>query len=173
MESNRERSFNFAFRDNAKVCYDNLYEERSTKFDISLTLLRQFKGTRALTLEDLEALTQKEAEELYLEWFWLLGNCDLLPSGADYFLFDSALHSGLATSVRWLQVALGVQPSGYVDSATVIALNIHDTVKVIEEMTKLRRRYLRHCSEWDVYSAAWTNRVTRANARALKMVRGS
>ena len=52
---------------------------------------------------NIAALTLADATGIYRMRYWLPASCDHLPDGLDLVVFDTAVNSGVAQSVRWLQ----------------------------------------------------------------------
>src|SRR5262245_40282468 len=75
-----------------------------TKWGISR---RSFPGL------DIKNLTREAAADIYEVHFWSKIHADQLPDGVAYQLFDFAINSGIETSIRYFQRALGVADDGY------------------------------------------------------------
>jgi lysozyme family protein len=61
---------------------------------------------------DIKNLTREQAKEIYLRDFWNRLEMDSLPESIVYQLFDFAINSGVSTSIRYFQRALGVADDG-------------------------------------------------------------
>src|SRR5712664_2353164 len=94
--------------------------------------------------QDVRAMTKAERDEIYRKKYWTGGRCDEMPSGVDYCLFDGAVNSGVAQSVKWLQRALGVElVDGHVGDHTLLAARDSDAEAVISHMCDQRRAFMK------------------------------
>lgn len=140
-------------------------------FGVNLEELRRFRKVPLLQ-SDLSELSSREAREIYEE-IWSRSGFDFVPTGLDYFLFDSCVVCGAGTTYRWLELSLIGNNSGNANEkimGLVSDLQLERASLLISQLTFSRRR--RHKTEpgWLRYSQQWTNRLNRVQHRALKMV---
>lgn len=141
-----------------------------TKYGITIYDYRSWFKKPQATAADVERLTIEEAFEIYEERYWKPCSCDLLPSGIDYFTYDSGMLSGTGTAIRWLQRAIGAVPDGIIGPKTLAALGRDHPLDVLAKMEALRRMRLRTLPTWWKYGRGWTNRVNKSVARAKKLI---
>ena len=55
---------------------------------------------------DILNLTVDDAKSIYWKDFWLACGCDILPSGVDYFVFDTAVLHGTSFTLKVIQQAV-------------------------------------------------------------------
>lgn len=117
---------------------------------------------------DIETVGEGHAQEVYhMLWTGLKG--DVLPLGVDYFLLDTAVTSGLDTTIRWAQLAIGMPPLGHFNQ-TVLRKVVNTPPKdLIAGVEHFRRRALKSSLSFGVDPSTWSNRITRARVRAWKM----
>ena len=125
-----------------------------------------------VTVEDVKALTLKEAEGIALGAYWEPVRGDFLPGGLDVMVADAAFHSGPGTAAKLLQRIVEVPVDSHVGEVTVAACRAHpDTATLIESYHNARLAYLRSLGDkWERYGKGWTNRCNRMRALALSLV---
>src|ERR1700761_7789338 len=85
----------------------------ATKFGVTRAVLAEARG-RAVSTEDVAALTQAEAGQIYRHRYWApIGSGELL-AGLDLVAFDMAVNMGTGAAARLLQRALAVEADGVV-----------------------------------------------------------
>jgi lysozyme family protein len=67
---------------------------------------------RAVSEENMRALTPAKVAPLYREMYWDRIKGDKLPSGVDYLVFDAAVNSGASRAAKWLQTTVGAVADG-------------------------------------------------------------
>jgi lysozyme family protein len=83
---------------------------RGTKYGIS---------AMSYPTTDIKNLTLDQAKEIYRTDFWNKAQCDLMPIGVDYLLFDASVNHGVSRANRFLQEALGVTADGKIVNGRV------------------------------------------------------
>lgn len=143
-----------------------------TKFGITLYDYKKWTGNPHAAAEDVKDMPESMAHAIYRKYYWDSQQCDKMPTGVDYFLFDSGLLHGIGASKRWLQLAVGAKQDGDIGPKTLEAVSKADPSKVLVEMEAVRRRYCKSRPGWKKFGQGWTNRVNKCKARALKLVEG-
>lgn len=125
--------------------------------------------------QSVRCISDDEVRAIYRSRYWNLVKGDSLPPGISFIIFDGAVHSGPAQSVKWLQRALGLdRVDGLVGPQTlqaVAAVNDHDAL--IERILKLRDAFLRALKTWSTFGKGWTNRLRQVLAVGQAWARGS
>lgn len=129
----------------------------ASKFGISLDTLSKFIGHKA-TLQDLRALSEDSAKQIYRRLYWDAIKGDTLPIGLNYAAFDFAVNSGVAT----------VDGAGMDDYLTR-ALREPNLEKQINRLCDLRLERMRANPDWSKYKNGWSARVARVRSRALAL----
>lgn len=126
-----------------------------TKWGITLPVLSHYFG-RPATIEDLKALREDTAYEVYLAEFvrdpgyGAIANPALLG-----LIVDSAVqHSPLRTT-EWLQTALGTKPDGDLGPVTRAALTTANVPRVYREVLATRLVFYGEIVEEDPTQAEW------------------
>jgi lysozyme family protein len=129
----------------------------ASKFGISLDTLSKFIGHKA-TLQDLRALSEDAAKQIYRRLYWDAIKGDTLPIGLNYAAFDFAVNSGVAT-------VDGVGMDDYLTRA----LREPNLEKQINRLCDLRLERMRANPDWPKYKNGWSARVARVRSRALSL----
>lgn len=154
-----------------------------SKYGVSMTALADWckaNGKPSPTIDDLAAMTPDEASEIYTANFAHPIAFDQLPAGVDYRLLDICVNLGVTGGIKLLQVVLGLwQTSGTMDAATLGAVNAADakhTVVAIGCGWLVKKHESPNWQPSPVtasgYGHGWTNRMLKANRRALAMIKG-
>ena len=143
----------------------------ATNRGITLKVFRNFYGGH-LGKADLRQITEREAGAIYKTNYWDKCQCDKLPAGVDYAVFDQAVNSGPGRSIKWLQVATGAEVDGGMGPNTLAAAKSMEPVKVITKMCNTRLSFLKGLQTWDVFGQGWQNRVTGVRKQATSLANG-
>lgn len=109
-------------------------------------------------------MTVPERDIIYKTRYWDQIKGDYLPSGIDYCLYDSAVHSGPTQAVKWLQRAMGGEYKGKVDGLiggeTIRAAQaLADINEVIDSICSQRLKFMKALKTWAVFGRGWEKRV--------------
>jgi lysozyme family protein len=123
---------------------------------------RSGKGLKDRSVKNLE---ESELEEIYRVRYWSGIKGDSLPAGVSYVVFDGAVNSGVAQSVKWLQRALGVNPDGVVGPATLNAVKEWKNYdNLIDKICDRRLQFLKALKTWGTFGRGWAARVEQVRA---------
>ena len=114
---------------------------------------------RAFPDVDIKNLTKEHASAIYKKYYWDKVQGDGLPSGLDLVVFDSAVNSGPAQAVKWLQRSIGVKDDGVLGPITIMALQKANKASVIDKFLDQRLTFLKSLSTWSRYGKGWGTRV--------------
>lgn len=125
-----------------------------------------YRKTKGLPLQSVRNITSAEVSEIYKKEYWDRVSGDNLPPGVGYVVFDGAVNSGVAQSVKWLQRALkeyGLYPGkvdGILGQGTVAAVNgVNDHDALIAKICARRMSFLRALKTWKTFGKGWSARV--------------
>lgn len=136
-----------------------------TKYGITAATLGEWRGLgRPATREEVFALTEQEARDIYRQRYIIAPGFDRLKDGALMELMvDAAVNSGPKRAIQWLQAALGVAADGVIGPRTLAALDVADTRKLRRRVLAERLRHLGRLiaanPKQAVFAAGWMNRV--------------
>jgi len=138
----------------------------ATKFGVTCAVLSEALG-RAVSAEDLAALTEAEAGEIYRPRYWARVRCPQLPEGLDLVAFDTAVNMGPGTAARLLQAALGTEADGVVGFTTLAAAAGRPAAETIRTVSDLRRRRYRALAGFAAFGRGWLRRTDEVEGLAL------
>lgn len=110
---------------------------------------------------DIRNLTRDGAKAIYLRDFWNRVNADRLPDGVAFQLFDFAVNSGIETSVRYLQRALGCADDGHwgpMSQAAADGTSESDTIMLLNAE---RLDFMTRLKNWPDASRGWSRRIVK------------
>jgi uncharacterized protein (TIGR02594 family) len=114
---------------------------------------------------------QDQILAIYHESYWSPLNCDALPAGVDYTVFDYGVNSGINRSAKVLQGFVGVDVDGEIGPKTIAAVVQHDASTLIKQISDERLTFLQGLNAWPTFGRGWTARVQRVRDASLAMVR--
>lgn len=129
---------------------------------------RRLKG---LPTRDVWTATEAEINEIYHDEYWN-PNCDLLPVGADFLLFNMNVNAGPSRGAKILQLALGVAADGRIGPITREAALKADPLKLIESYSNVSRDFYIGLHQ-PRFTKGWLNRVAEVRKTALIMVKNA
>ncbi|QIG75019.1 putative endolysin protein [Rhizobium phage RHph_I3_18] len=119
-------------------------------------------------------ISSSEVEAIYRSNYWELARCDMMPAGISYVVFDGAVNSGVAQSVKWLQRALGVAADGVVGNATLAAIqNYGNMDRLVDAICDRRLAFLKALKRWKTFGKGWASRVAAVRATGKAWAAGS
>jgi len=139
-----------------------------TNFGITLADYRKYikaSGTAA----DVRAMTLPQAKAIYKSKYWNAMNCDALPAGVDYAVFDYGVNSGIGRAPKVLQRIVKVDADGQIGPVTIAAVRARDPKAVINAICDERLAFLKALKTWPVFGNGWGRRVSEVRAAALAM----
>jgi len=107
---------------------------------------------------DMRELPLDLAKRIYREDYWQAVRAEQLPPAIRYAVFDAAVNSGPAQSVRWLQRALGVTDDGVIGPQTLSAANQANPDALRARLVAQRLRFMTNLGTFDDFGRGWTRR---------------
>lgn len=127
-----------------------------------------WRREKHLPILDVWKAPQAEIETIYHDEYWN-PNCDLLPVGADYLLFNMNVNAGPSRGAKILQQALGVNPDGRIGPITRQAIRDANPVSLIKKYSERSRAFYLALHQ-PRFTRGWLNRVEFVQKTALNMV---
>lgn len=121
--------------------------------------------------KDVWKAPQEDIEAIYRKDYWDSQNCDQLPSGLDYSVFDYGVNSGIRRSGRVLQRLLGVKEDGIIGPVTLAEVKKHDPIVLIINMNDERLRFLKSLKTFSVFGKGWTRRVEGVKTFSIELAK--
>jgi lysozyme family protein len=107
---------------------------------------------------DMRELPLDLAKRIYREDYWNAVRAEQLPPAIRYAVFDAAVNSGPAQSVRWLQRALGVTDDGVIGPQTLSAANQANPDALRARLVAQRLRFMTNLDTFSSFGRGWTRR---------------
>ncbi|MDO9707995.1 glycosyl hydrolase 108 family protein [Paracraurococcus lichenis] len=150
----------------------------ATNFGITLRVLQTYRAAleggsvRPLTAEDVRALSQAEAREIYRALYWNAMRCDDLPPGIDLMVFDFGVNAGPGRAVSLLQRLAGAKVDGAVGPKTLEAVRACHGPDLIDRYAREREAYYRGLPGFGEFGAGWLARVAFVRDAAKRLAAG-
>lgn len=122
------------------------------------------------TKDDLRKITDAQVSTVYYRHYWSVANCQAMPAGLDFAVFDFSVNSGPSRAVKFLQRIVGVTVDGRVGPKTIEAIGGFNTDDLVRLLCDERLAWLKTLKTWGTFGKGWTNRVVDVKLNALKMV---
>jgi len=110
---------------------------------------------------DIRALTREAAKAIYKRDFWEAINGDQMYDGVAFQALEFAINSGIRTSIRELQKAVGVPADGWWGPATKAAVAAMSESDVIMRFVAQRLDFWRSLSTWPTFGNGWAGRAAQ------------
>jgi len=127
---------------------------------------------RAVSEENMKALTPAKVAPLYREMYWDRIKGDKLPSGVDYLVFDAAVNSGASRAAKWLQTTVGAVADGAIGEQTLKQVLLTNPQMIVDKYSAIRLEFLKGRSTWPTFGKGWARRVEEVRVTAHKMCGG-
>lgn len=142
-----------------------------TNYGITINDYRMYIDKNG-TAESVKNMNVEQAKKIYKEKYWDIQNCDLLPAGLDYAVFDYGVNSGIGRSGKILRGLLGLPTDTHkIDQTVINAANKADTEDLIIKMMDERLRFLKGLKTWPVFGKGWGRRVVQVQDLALELMK--
>lgn len=140
----------------------------ATNKGVTLKTYREFCG-QAKTVEDLKNISDADLEHIYHAGYWAPCQCEKLPPGVDYVVFDSAVNSGQKRAIKWLQKVCGVTQDGLVGADTIQRSLEIPREKQIDLICNNRLAFLHLLPVWDTFGKGWSARIENVRNKAKQL----
>ena len=140
----------------------------ATMKGVTLITFQRHFGTDK-TRQDLKNISKEQLARVYESGYWNKCQCNDLPTGIDYAVFDAAVNSGPGRGAKWLQSSVGALQDGHIGPDTLFRVKAHDPVQVIDVMCDVRLDFLRGLSTWADFGKGWRRRVEGVRTAAVTM----
>ena len=115
-------------------------------------------------------LTPERVAPLYKRKYWDACNCDNLPLGIDYLVFDFAVNAGVGRSAKTLQTAIGCVPDGVIGVNTMAAINKAEPKSLIDKFATAKTNFYQSLKTFPIFGKGWLRRVDETKKNALEML---
>ena len=143
-----------------------------TNYGVTKKTYDAYRRGKGLPRQSVMFISQDEVAEIYRQEYAKPVRFDDLPAGVDYFVFDSAIHSGPVRAAKLLQRVVGADEDGFIGAKTLASVAAMPPMQLLSELKEVRMRYLKGLDNWKPNANGWTNRVNHALDNAKRMVSG-
>lgn len=142
----------------------------ATNFGITRATLERHRG-RPVAKSEVMALTKAEAAIIYRADYWNAVAGDTLPEGVDISLFDLAVNSGPARTLKIAQEALGLRVNGVMTAETLARIAAADHRALVRAIARRRLTFLQRLAIFSTFGRGWTRRVNAIESASLAAIR--
>lgn len=128
----------------------------------------EWRKQRGQSWRDVWQADDAEVEQIYYANYWVENDCDNLPAGVDYSVFDYGVNSGIRWAAKELQAVIGATEDGVIGPKTCFAASF-DPQKAIKALAAERLHFLRGLKTWDRFKGGWGTRVADVLHDSLQM----
>ncbi|TPW31457.1 N-acetylmuramidase [Martelella alba] len=141
-----------------------------------------YRQSKGLATQNVRQISEDELQAIYRERYWNLVHGDRLPPGIDLVVFDGAVNSGPAQSVKWLQRSVNdlrssssqIGVDGLIGPETLNAIvSCPDHRALVNHICNRRLAMLKRLSTWPTFKGGWSARVSHMRANGLTMTEAS
>jgi lysozyme family protein len=140
-----------------------------TNLGVTQAVWEEYVGHKVST-QDMRNLTPALVEPMYRRKYWEACNCNDLPAGVDYLVFDFAVNAGVGRSIKTLQGAVGAAMDGAIGPLTLAAVNAYNNPTTVINLFSIAKEEWYKSLKNPKYEQGWLNRAKIVHQRALKMV---
>lgn len=108
---------------------------------------------------DIKNLTRNQAIAIYYRDFWLKIRGDEISDGCAHQLMDTAVNSGCAQAIRFMQRALGVADDGHFGPISMDAMRKAKEIDVVMLVMAERLDFMTHLKNWPNHGKGWARRM--------------
>ncbi|MCK8784252.1 hypothetical protein M0638_07660 [Roseomonas sp. NAR14] len=124
------------------------------------------------TKERMQALKREDVYPVYLKGFWDANNCDGLPRGVGFVVFNMGCGTGPKPAAIILQRLLGLAEDGRIGPVTLAAARAWDPVKLTKAYTDACLAWYKLLKQYPIYGRGWSRRATQAGEIAGRLAAG-
>lgn len=143
-----------------------------TNYGVTQKTYNAYRKVKGLPRQSVKLISQDEVAEIYRQDYAKPVRFDVLPVGVDYFVFDTAIHSGASRAAKLLQRAVGTEEDGVIGAKTLSAVAAMPPMQLLLTLKDVRMRYLKSLDNWQHNAKGWTIRVNFATDKAKQMIAG-
>ena len=135
-----------------------------------------YRKRKGLVPRTVKMIERAEIEAIYRQLYADKIAFDDLPEGLAYVVFDGAVNSGPAQSVKWLQRALRMnRVDGVIGPATLAAIDAWPDMnydRLIAAVLERRMAFLQALKTWKSFGKGWTARLSGVRKLGQAWARG-
>ena len=144
----------------------------ATNLGVTLDVMREagldVDGDGDVDVQDVRKLTPAKAAALYRAKYWRATDCDDLPDGLDYMVFDTAVNMGPRRARDYLQIAACVKRDGIIGKQTLDAVHAMGVRRTIYAIELLRKNFYHASPNFPTFGKGWLRRLDEVASQALR-----
>jgi lysozyme family protein len=168
MIDNWQKSLNLVLQSEGGYSDDPKDPGGRTNLGVTQSVWESWVG-RASNEKEMRNLAHADVEPLYKRKYWDACDCDLLPDGLDYLVFDFAVNAGIGRSVKTLQSCVDATMDGQIGRNTLGAVSTFPVEVLIFKFSDEKVRFYKSLPTFSEFGKGWLERVNHVKADALKM----
>lgn len=137
----------------------------ATNFGVTQTTYDAYRRSKGLPQQPVQYILQAEVSDIYYPGYWEAAHCDMLPAPLDLCVFDMAVNSGPAASIKTLQGAAGVTADGDYGPASQAAVAACDPTSLAYDFEQghaaLYRTIVARNPSQGIFLNGWLARIER------------
>ena len=142
----------------------------ATNFGITIGALGEWRG-RAVTKNDVKALTYDEALKIFRARYWEPLRCDGMTAPIALMVYNAGVNSGISRGAKFLQECLnkqgvGLNVDGEVGPLTLAAASKVDVARLVDDYAATYEAFYRSCETFPTFGKGWLNRLKDVTATA-------
>lgn len=141
----------------------------ATNRGVTQRVYNAYRVSHGLELQNVKSIAEQEIHDIYKKQYWDRTNCDMLPAGLDYCVFDAGVNSGPSRAAKWLQRVLGLPIDGIIGMHTLAAAQACDPEKTINRFCDARLAFVKSLRTWKVFGRGWSRRISEVRRMAVYM----
>lgn len=119
---------------------------------------------------EMAKLTVADVTPFYKAMYWNVCNCDGLPIGVDYAVFDFAVNAGCGRSIKTLQKALGTTPDGVLGSISLELIRQANPLALLDEFSQAKTAFYKSLTTYPTFGKGWLSRIASVQTNAENMI---
>ena len=143
-----------------------------TNYGVTQKTYNAYRKVAGLPRQSVKLISQDEVAEIYRRDYANPVRFGALPAGVDYFVFDTAIHSGPVRAAKLLQRAVGAEEDGFIGAKTLAAVDAMPPMQLLLKLRDVRMSYLKSLDNWRYNAKGWTNRLAFVVDHAKAMIAG-
>lgn len=125
---------------------------------------------REVSEEEMRGLTRDDVKDIYKKNYWDRCQCDELPIGVDYVVFDMSVNHGVGRASRFLQKIVGATVDGAIGDETLGKVKVMARSEIIENLCSTRETFYRKLKTFDVFGKGWLRRNEEVKQTAQELL---
>ena len=119
---------------------------------------------------EMAKLTLEDVKPFYKEIYWK--QCQNLPTGLDYAVFDACINMGSGRAIKLLQESLGCVADGVIGPNVLQAIHNSNIDHLLDKFNEEKESFYKSLSNFAIFGRGWINRCNEVLKNAKEMLHG-